>query len=120
VHNSRTGFWRLAGRCRRPIGVAASPEDGTIDGCEYVAASARDRLELDDGYRPPNLVDYLAHPEAAVEPVPEEAWPAVPAAGPDGERPPLPHPLAKFPHQREDGQDFVARSARVAAPSVRT
>ncbi len=114
VHDSRTGFWRLVGRCRRPIGVAASREDGKVDGREYVAASARDRLELGDGYWPPNLVDYLSQPEAHVEPVPEQAWPAGPGAG--GR--PRPNPIAMLPRQGRNGPGVVARPATLATPGA--
>lgn len=74
-HQSWTKFYRLAGPLNRPIG-AAEDKQHHLDGCEYLAASARQHYEADAGYRPPGLVTYLSNPASVhLEPVPEKAWP---------------------------------------------
>jgi uncharacterized protein (DUF2235 family) len=74
-HQSWTKFYRLAGPLNRPIGKAED-EQHRLDGCEYLAASARQHYEADTGYRPPGLVTYLSDPASVhLEPVPEKAWP---------------------------------------------
>ena len=74
-HQSWTKFYRLAGPLNRPIGKAED-EQHHLDGCEYLAASARERYDADTGYRPPGLVTYLSNPASVhLEPVPEKAWP---------------------------------------------
>jgi hypothetical protein len=64
-HSSWTKFYRLAKPVDRPIGKAAG-------GREYLATSAKERYDGGLGYRPPELVKYLADPENVhLEPVPE-------------------------------------------------
>ncbi|MCT9082924.1 DUF2235 domain-containing protein [Streptomyces fulvoviolaceus] len=52
LHNSRTKLFRLTRPLHRPIGKEK-------DGCEYLAATAKQRYDGDTGYRPPGLVTYL-------------------------------------------------------------
>jgi hypothetical protein len=75
-HPSRTKFYRLIKPLNRPIGRAEDENDHHLDGCEYLAASAKEHYEADSGYRPPELVMYLSDPASVhLEPVPEKAWP---------------------------------------------
>jgi hypothetical protein len=60
----------------RPTGTAGGERDHHLDGCEYLAASAKKHYEANPGYRPPELVKYLSNPASVhLEPVPEKAWP---------------------------------------------
>ncbi|MFD8387066.1 DUF2235 domain-containing protein [Streptomyces sp. NPDC059679] len=82
-HVSREGLYRLARPCHRPIGEATG-EGGPANGCEYLATTARERYDEDPGYRPPQLVKYLAQPERErLEPVRLE--PTSSAAQPPGD-----------------------------------
>jgi hypothetical protein len=55
--------------------VAATPEHGPLDGCEYLATSAKERYDRDRDYRPPGLVTYLGNSaDVHLETVPEKAW----------------------------------------------
>ena len=74
-HSSWTKFYRFVAPFHRPIGTAATPEDGPLDGCEYLATSAKERYDRDQHYRPPELVTYLGHSSGVhTETVPEKAW----------------------------------------------
>lgn len=74
-HSSWTKFYRLVKPFNRPIGMAAD-EHGHLDGREYLASSAREHHDGDPGYRPPELVRYLANSATVhLEPTPEKAWP---------------------------------------------
>jgi uncharacterized protein (DUF2235 family) len=75
-HQSWTKFYRLVRPLNRPIGTAEDETDHHLDGCEYLAVSAREHYEANPGYRPPGLVTYLSDPASVhLEPVPEKAWP---------------------------------------------
>jgi uncharacterized protein (DUF2235 family) len=63
AHDSRTGLYRLAPPWHRPVGQAADGR-GRLDGCEYLAESARERYDGDPSYRPPELVRCLARGRA--------------------------------------------------------
>jgi uncharacterized protein (DUF2235 family) len=72
-HSSWTKLYRLVRPLNRPIGKAAD-EHGHLDGCEYLAATAKEHYDRQPGYRPPELVRYLANPaDVHLEPVPEKA-----------------------------------------------
>jgi uncharacterized protein (DUF2235 family) len=72
-HSSWTKFYRFVKPFDRPIGVAAIVP-GHLDGREYLAASASEHYNGDPGYRPPELVKYLANPaNVHLETVPEKA-----------------------------------------------
>jgi hypothetical protein len=74
-HSSWTKLYRFVAPFDRPIGVAATPEHGPLDGCEYLATSAKERYDRDHGYRPPGLVTYLGNSaDVHLETVPEKAW----------------------------------------------
>ena len=74
-HDSWTKFYRLIRPFHRPIGTAATLKNGPLDGCEYLATSAEERYDQDQGYRPPELVTYLENPAGVhLETVPEKAW----------------------------------------------
>lgn len=74
-HSSWTKFYRLVKPLNRPIGTTAD-EHGRLDGREYLAASAKALHDGDPGYRPPELVRYLAQPaNVHLEAVPEKASP---------------------------------------------
>jgi hypothetical protein len=69
-HSSWTGFYRLARPVDRPIGIAAS-SSGHLDGHEYLATTAKEHYDAQPGYRPPQLVKYLANPaNVHLEPTP--------------------------------------------------
>lgn len=59
VHPSRKLLYRLLRACHRPIGLAKHKNSPHPDGCEYLAATAKQRYDGDTGYRPPELVTYL-------------------------------------------------------------
>lgn len=58
-HDSWTKAYRLMAPVHRPIGAAADGQSHRLDGNEYVASTASERIEGDPGYRPPALVSYL-------------------------------------------------------------
>lgn len=75
-HASWTKFYRLVKPYDRPIGMAADEHDHHLDGHEYVATTAKELYDGDRGYRPPELVRYLADSaNVHLEPVPETAEP---------------------------------------------
>jgi uncharacterized protein (DUF2235 family) len=75
-HRSWTKFYRLVSPLNRPIGTAEDETDHHLDGCEYLAVSAKEHYEATPDYRPPGLVTYLSNPaNVHLEPVPEKAWP---------------------------------------------
>ncbi|MFC8669704.1 DUF2235 domain-containing protein [Streptomyces sp. NPDC057199] len=73
MHNSRTGWYRLAPRFHRPIGTAANNQ-GLLDGCEYLSQTAKDRYDKSATYQPPTgphrLHNYLDQDGVRLEPVP--------------------------------------------------
>lgn len=74
-HSSWTKFYRLVKPFNRPIGTAAD-SCGEPDGREHLATSAKEHYDGDPGYRPPELVSYLADPpNVHIEPVPKKARP---------------------------------------------
>ena len=75
-HRSWTKFYRLVRPLNRPIGTAEDETDHHLDGCEYLAVSAKEHYEAIPGYRPPGLVTYLSNPASVhLEPVAEKPWP---------------------------------------------
>lgn len=58
-HDSWTKVYRLMAPVHRPIGAAADGQSHRLDGNEYVASTASERVTGDPGYRPPALVSYL-------------------------------------------------------------
>jgi len=69
-HSSWTRFYRLVKPLDRPIGTAAD-EGGRLDGHEYLAATAKEHYDKEPGYRPRELVRYLANPaNVHLEPAP--------------------------------------------------
>jgi len=53
---------------------AGADAQGQLDGREYLATSARKLYDGDPGFRPPELVKYLANPaNVHLETVPEKA-----------------------------------------------
>jgi uncharacterized protein (DUF2235 family) len=74
-HSSWTKLYRLVKPVDRPIGKAAD-EYGHLDGLEYLATTAKQHYDGESGYRPPELVQYLANPaNVPLEPVPATALP---------------------------------------------
>ena len=74
-HSSWKGLYQMARPLDRPIG-GATAADGRTDGCEYLATTAKEHVYADPGYRPPQLVQYLAYPASVhLEPVHWEAPP---------------------------------------------
>jgi uncharacterized protein (DUF2235 family) len=74
-HSTWTKLYRFVAPFYRPIGTAAALEHGPLDGCEYLATSAKERYEGDQRYRPPALVTYLGNSaNVHTETVPEKAW----------------------------------------------
>jgi uncharacterized protein (DUF2235 family) len=74
-HRSWRTFYRLVRPLHRPIGKAVDEHDH-LDGSEYLATTAKERYDKDPGYRPPELVTYLADPaHAHLEPAPAKALP---------------------------------------------
>ena len=71
--SSRTRFYRLVRPFDRPVGTAADAQ-GQLDGREYLATSAKKLYDGDPGFRPPELVKYLANTaNVHLETVPEKA-----------------------------------------------
>ncbi|MET9406239.1 DUF2235 domain-containing protein [Streptomyces sp. NPDC002935] len=69
LHSSRTGLFRLAKPLHRPLGEAAN-DKSELDGNEFLAVPAKERYDRNPGYRPPELVRYLAGQERVrLEPV---------------------------------------------------
>jgi hypothetical protein len=55
-HSSWTKFYRLVKPLNRPTGTAEDERDHHLDGCEYLAISAKGYYEGNPGYRPAGLV----------------------------------------------------------------
>ena len=62
IHKSRKGLYLLGPRFHRPIGRggASATEPARLDGCEYLAETAKERYDTDVSYRSPELESYLA------------------------------------------------------------
>jgi len=75
-HSSWMKLYRLVKPLNRPIGTADDEGDHHLDGCEYLATSAKEHYEGNPGYRPSELVKYLSNSASVhLEPVPEKSWP---------------------------------------------
>lgn len=69
-HSSWTKLYRLVKLLDRPIGTAAD-QSGHLDGHEHLATTAKEHYDAEPGYRPPELVKYLANAaNVRLEPTP--------------------------------------------------
>lgn len=70
VHPSREGLYQLIPAFHRPVGRTKDKDTGRLDGCEYLAATAKQRHDTDTAYRPPELTGYLTDfGDGHIEPV---------------------------------------------------